>query len=36
MNWKSVAQVLGISETTLFRRREEFNMEDTYSNMTPI
>ena len=34
MNWKSVAQVLGISERTLFRRREEFNMEDTHSNIS--
>ena len=34
MNWKSVAQVLGISERTLFRRREEFNMEDTFSNIS--
>ena len=34
MNWKSVAQVLGISERTLSRRREEFNMEDTYSNIS--
>ena len=34
MNWKSVAQVLGISERTLFRRSEEFNMEDTFSNIS--
>ena len=34
MNWKSVAQVLRISERTLFRRREEFNMDDKFSDIT--
>jgi hypothetical protein len=34
MNWKSVAQVLGISERTLYRRREEFNLVDKFSDIT--
>lgn len=34
MNWKSIAQTLGISERTLFRRREEFGLPETFSNIT--
>ena len=34
MSWKSVALVLGISERTLLRRREEFNIEDKFSDIT--
>ena len=31
MNWRSVAKVLGISDSTLYRHRMELNVTDTFS-----
>ena len=34
MNWKSIAEFLGVSARTLSRRRIEFGIEDSFSEIT--
>ena len=34
MNWKSIARFLGISYTTLLRRREEYGIEQSFSDIS--
>lgn len=34
MNWKSIARFLGVSERTLHRRRIEYGIEDSYTDIT--
>ena len=34
MNWKSIATCLGVSDKTLYRRRLEFGVEDSFTEIT--
>lgn len=34
MNWKSIAQTMGISERTLYNYRKDFNLSETFSEIT--
>ena len=34
MNWKSIARFLGISYRTLLRRREEYGIEQSFSDIS--
>lgn len=34
MNWKGIAVLLGISESTLYRRRQEFGLHETFVDIT--
>jgi len=34
MNWKGIASCLGVSERTLYRRRMEFGLSDSYTEIT--
>ena len=34
MNWKSIAQTMGISERTLYKYRKDFNLSETFSEIS--
>ena len=36
MNWKNIAHILGVSERTLLRRREEYGIEQSFSDISDV